>query len=178
MPAIRKLYDNFEAYICVMLLAIMILCLTLQVIIRVVSGGSLAWAEEVSRFCFIGTVYLGTAVAAQRLAHVRVTAQFILLPVKARLAFRMSADLILIGFNLSLAYLSAGFVAEAVEFGEISATLGINIAYVEAVIPIGALLMSWRILESYITRLKNGRLYELVALETEMGLSTDEEKTA
>lgn len=174
MRFMRKLYDNFEAYICVMLLAVMILCLTLQVVIRIVSGGSLAWAEEMSRFCFIGTVYLGTAVAAQRLAHVRVTAQFMLMPVKARLAFRIFADLILIGFNLSLAYLSAGFVAEAVEFGEISATLGINIAYVEAVIPIGALLMSWRIVESYLIRMKNRRLYELVALETEMGIPAEE----
>ena len=174
MRFMRKLYDNFEAYICVILLAVMILCLTLQVVIRIVSGGSLAWAEEMSRFCFIGTVYLGTAVAAQRLAHVRVTAQFMLMPVKARLAFRIFADLILIGFNLSLAYLSAGFVAEAVEFGEISATLGINIAYVEAVIPIGALLMSWRIVESYLIRMKNGRLYELVGLETEMGIPAEE----
>ena len=174
MRFMRKLYDNFEAYICVILLAVMILCLTLQVVIRIVSGGSLAWAEEMSRFCFIGTVYLGTAVAAQRLAHVRVTAQFMLMPVKARLAFRIFADLILIGFNLSLAYLSAGFVAEAVEFDEISATLGINIAYVEAVIPIGALLMSWRIVESYLIRMKNGRLYELVALETEMGIPAEE----
>ena len=178
MPVMRKLYDNLEAYICVILLAVMILCLTLQVIIRVVSGGSLAWAEEMSHFCFIGTVYLGTAVAAQRLAHVRVTAQFMLLPVKARLAFRLFADLILIGFNLSLAYLSAGFVAEAVEFGEISATLGINIAYVEAVIPAGALLMSWRIVESYLIRLKTGRLHELVALETEIGLSAAQERTS
>ena len=175
MSPMRKLYDNFEAYICVILLAVMILCLTLQVIIRVVSGGSLAWAEEMSRFCFIGAVYLGTAVAAQRLAHVRVTAQFMLMPVKARLVFRIIADLILIGFNLALAYLSAGFVAEAVEFGEISATLGVNVAYVEAVIPIGALLMSWRIVEGYIIRLKNGRLHELVALETEMNLPVEKE---
>lgn len=171
MLALRKLYNNFEAYICAVLLAVMITCLTLQVLIRVISGGSLAWAEEMSRFCFIGAVYLGTAVGAQRLAHVRVTAQFMLMPVKARLAFRMVADVILVGFNLALAYLCAGLVAEAVEFGEISATLGINIAYVEAVIPIGALLMSWRIIEGYIIRWKKGTLYELVDFETEAGVA-------
>lgn len=176
MSAIRKLYTNFEAYICVALLAIMITCLTLQVLIRVVSGGSLAWAEEMSRFCFVGSVYLGSAVAAQHLAHVRVTAQFMLMPVKARLFFRAIADIILIGFNLALAYLCCGIVSEAVTFSEISATLGVNVAYVEAVIPIGALLMSWRIIEGYIIRIKNGRLYELVDTETEIGVPIKEEK--
>ena len=169
MPVIHKLYRNFEAYICVILLAIMIICLTLQVIIRATSGGSLAWAEEMSRYCFISAVYLGTAVAAQHLSHVRVTAQFMLMPVKARLYFRIVADLILIGFNLALAYLSFGFVSEAIHYGEISATLGVNIAYVESVIPIGAVLMSWRIIEGYIIRARAGRLYELVALEMEVG---------
>lgn len=178
MSAIRKLYINFEAYICVTLLAVMITCLTLQVLIRIISGGSLAWAEEMSRFCFIGSVYLGSAVAAQHLAHVRVTAQFMLMPVKARLFFRVIADIILIGFNLALAYICYGFVSEAVAFGEISATLGVNIAYVEAVIPIGALLMSWRIIEGYIIRMKTDRLYELVDTETEMGVPAGEKKTS
>lgn len=178
MHIIRNLYHNFEAYICVVLLFAMITCLTLQVAIRIVTGGSLAWAEEMSRFCFIASVYLGTAVAAQKLAHVRITAQFMLLPVKARLGFRMLADAILIAFNLSLAYLSAGFVAEAVRYGEISATLGVNIAYVEAVIPVGAVLMSWRIVEGYLVRWKSGRLHELVDFEVEAGVAKPQEEDA
>ena len=56
----------------------------------------------------------------------RVTAQFMLMPVKQRLFFRIVADAILIGFNLGLAYLCTGLVAEAIEFGERSATLGVG----------------------------------------------------
>jgi len=177
MKIIHKLYSNFEAYISVTLLAVMIISLSMQVIVRVVVGGSLAWTEEVSRFCFISAVYLGMSVGAQRLAHVRVTAQFALMPVKARLFFRLIADIILVGFNLALAYLCIGLTAEAMQFGETSATLGINIAFVQAIIPIGALLMSWRVVEGYLLRLRNGKLYELVALETDIGLVPTEENT-
>jgi TRAP-type C4-dicarboxylate transport system permease small subunit len=175
MKFIRKLYGNFETYICVILMAVMIISLTAQLIIRVATGGSLPWAEEVARYCFITSVYLGMAVGAQRLAHVRVTAQFMLMPPKIRLIFRIIADTLLIAFNLALAYICGGFVAEGIQFGEMSATIGVNIAYVEAVIPIGALLMSWRIVESYLHRLKDDRLYELVAVETEIGLIPAEE---
>ncbi|MDR1708531.1 MAG: TRAP transporter small permease [Candidatus Accumulibacter sp.] len=170
MSLIKKVYRNFEANICVALLAVMIFCLTAQVAIRILTGGAVAWAEEVSRYCFICAVYLGTAVGAQKLTHVRVTAQFMFFPVRTRLAFRIVADAILFAFNLFLAWLCFGIVSESIEFGEISATLGVNVAYIEAAIPVGAVLMNWRILESYYLHWRNGTLEQLVALETEAGV--------
>ncbi len=163
MPLLKKLYVNFETYLCVALIAVMIVC-----------GSAVAWAEEVSRYCFICAVYLGTAVGAQRLAHVRITAQFIFLPVRARLAFRMIADVILFAFNIFLAWLCFDIVSESIRLGGMSATLGINVAYVEAVVPIGAVLMNWRILESYYLHWRDGTLAKLVAIETDLGLATQE----
>ncbi|MDR1827569.1 MAG: TRAP transporter small permease [Methylobacteriaceae bacterium] len=174
MSILKKIYQNFEANVCVALIAVMIICLTAQVAVRVLTGGAVAWAEEVSRFCFISAVYLGTAVGAQKLTHVRVTAQFMFFPVHIRLIFRMIADAILFAFNLFLAWLCYGIVVRTMQYGEYSATLHINVAFVEAVIPLGAALMNWRILESYYLHWKNGTLNTLVALETEMGLGTEE----
>jgi TRAP-type C4-dicarboxylate transport system permease small subunit len=174
MPFLKKLYFNFELYVCVALLTVMIISLTAQVGVRFILGGAVAWAEEVSRYCFICAVYLGTAVGAQKLAHVRITAQFMFFPVRTRLAFRMIADGILFAFNVFLAWLCFGIVSRSMQYGETSATLGINVAFVEAVIPIGAVLMNWRILESYYLHWRNGALAKLVALETEMGLADKE----
>ncbi|GHU05588.1 hypothetical protein FACS1894158_08880 [Betaproteobacteria bacterium] len=174
MPFLKKLYFNFETYICVALVAIMIVSLTAQVAVRIVTGGAVAWAEEISRYCFICTVYLGTAVAAQKLTHVRITAQFMYFPTHIRLIFRVIADTILFGFNLFVAWLCFGIVFSSLQYGEISATLGVNVAFVAAVIPIGAVLMNWRILESYYLHWRSGTLSRLVALETEMGLSEEQ----
>ena len=175
MPFLKKLYFNFETYICVALVAVMIVSLTAQVGVRIVTGSAVAWAEEVSRYCFICTVYLGTAVAAQKLTHVRITAQFMYLPVHVRLVFRIIADIILFGFNVFVAWLCFGITFSSLQYGEISATLGINIAFVAAVIPVGAVLMNWRILEVYFLHWRSGTLARLVALETEIGLPAEEQ---
>jgi TRAP-type C4-dicarboxylate transport system permease small subunit len=174
MPFLKKLYFNFETYVCVALIAVMIVSLTAQVGVRFLFGGAVAWAEEVSRYCFICAVYLGAAVAAQKLMHVRITAQFVFLSIRARLVFRCVADAILFFFNVFLAWLCFGIVSRSMRYGETSATLGINVAFVEAVIPLGAVLMNWRLLESYYLHWRGGTLAKLVALETEMGLSEKE----
>ncbi|MDR0440697.1 MAG: TRAP transporter small permease [Candidatus Accumulibacter sp.] len=175
MPFLKKLYFNFETYVCVALIAVMIVSLTAQVGVRFILGSAVAWAEEVSRYCFICAVYLGTAVGAQKLAHVRITAQFMFFPERTRLVFRMIADAILFAFNIFLAWLCFGIVSRSMQYGETSATLGINVAFVEAVIPVGAVLMNWRILESYYLHWRSGTLEKLVAIETEVGLSSGKE---
>jgi TRAP-type C4-dicarboxylate transport system permease small subunit len=174
VPFLKKLYFNFETYLCAALIAVMIVSLTAQVAVRVVSGSAVAWAEEVSRYCFICAVYLGTAVAAQKLMHVRITAQFMFFSVRVRLVFRIIADIILFSFNVFLAWLCFGIVSRSAQYGELSPTLGINVAFVEAVIPIGAVLMNWRLLENYYLHWRNGTLAKLVALETEIGLPKQE----
>jgi TRAP-type C4-dicarboxylate transport system permease small subunit len=174
MSFLKKLYFNFETYVCAALLAVMIICLTAQVGVRFILGSAVAWAEEVSRYCFICAVYLGTAVAAQKLMHVRITAQFVFFSTRVRLIFRIVADAILFSFNVFLAWLCFGIVSRSMQYGETSATLGIDIAFVEAVIPLGAVLMNWRILESYYLHWRDGSLEKLVAIETDMGLSEKE----
>ncbi|MDR1935199.1 MAG: TRAP transporter small permease [Candidatus Accumulibacter sp.] len=170
MPFLKKLYFNFETYVCVALIAVMIVSLTAQVGVRFLLGSAVAWAEELSRYCFICAVYLGTAVAAQKLTHVRITAQFMFFPTQVRLVFRVVADTILFAFNVFLAWLCFGIVSRSMQYGETSATLGIDIAFVEAVIPVGAVLMNWRLLENYYLHWRSGTLAQLVAIETDLGL--------
>ena len=124
---LRTIYANFEEYLCVTLCAGMILCLALQVSIRMIWGSALAWTEELSRYCFIWTVYIGMSLATKRLAQVRITAQFLKMPLKMRLFFRILSDMICVAF-----------------------------------IPCTFLLTSWRIIEIYLRRIKEGTLYSLV----------------
>ena len=76
MRYLYKLYDNFEEYACAILMGLMIVCLTLQVFMRFIFGTALAWTEELSRFSFLWSVYMGAALAVKRGGHVRITAQF------------------------------------------------------------------------------------------------------
>lgn len=159
---LRKIYSNFEEYFCAFTMAIMVICLMIQVLIRVFAGSSLAWTEELSRYSFLWSVYLGTAVVAKRNAHVRVTAQFMLTPKKVQIAFRAIADTIWVGFTLHIAYISWATIKDSMDFPEISPTLQIMKHWVELIIPIGFVIMSWRVIEFWLHNIKNGTLDELV----------------
>jgi TRAP-type C4-dicarboxylate transport system permease small subunit len=88
MSFFKQLYDNFEEGACALFVAVMVLCLFLQVAMRIAVGSSLAWTEELSRYSFLWAVYVGAALAVKRGGHVRITAQFMFLPTRWRLVFR------------------------------------------------------------------------------------------
>lgn len=159
---LRKLYDNLEEYLCFFFSAVMTLCLTLQVCIRTLTGDALAWTEELSRYCFIWTVYAAMCFATKRLTQVRITAQFLRASVRTRLAFRLLADAICIVFNLFVAWICFSAIADNFDFPEVSATLGIVKGYVEMVIPVCFVLASWRCIEVWIVNWRRGTLENLV----------------
>ncbi|MDR3077616.1 MAG: TRAP transporter small permease [Planctomycetota bacterium] len=146
----RYAYDNFEEILSAFFLAVMISALSLQVVIRATSGGAVSWAEELSRYTFVWAVYIGASLAAKRAAHVRISAQFMLFPPKVKVFFRLLADAVWTGFNLFFAIYGLKMLAEAFEYPEISPTLGIAKAWVETIIPLAFLLISWRTVEIYI----------------------------
>ncbi|MCL2001107.1 MAG: TRAP transporter small permease subunit [Planctomycetes bacterium] len=163
MSKLRYAYEHLEEFLSSFFLAVMIGSLAIQLVVRATFGGAVSWAEELSRFTFIWAVYIAASFAAKRAAHVRINAQFILMPPKTRLVFRMLADCIWVAFNLFFAIHGMGMVAEAFEFPEISVTLGITKAWVELIIPVAFFLMSWRTVEVYIRNW--GNLADLVKIE-------------
>jgi len=167
MWLLRKLYANFEEYACALFVGLMIVCLTLQVLIRAAIGSSLAWTEELSRYSFIWAVYVGSALAVKRGSHVRITAQFLLMPIPVRLFFRILADALWVALCLFFAWCGLDVIREGFAYPEISPTLGVIKAWVEAVIPFGFVLMSWRIVEQYVSKLRTHTLASLVCYEEE-----------
>ncbi len=168
MAFLRTLYEHLEEWLSSTFLAIMILCLALQVLVRMVTGSGLDWAEEMSRFTFIWAVYIGSSLTAKRGAHVRLSAQFLLVPVGVRLFFHILADALWVAANIFFVAIGAQMVARALQFPETSPTLGITKAYVEMIIPVAFLMMSYRTVELYIRHWRRGTLADLVDIEKEM----------
>ena len=128
-------------------------------------GSSLAWTEELSRYSFLWAVYVGAALAVKRGGHVRITAQFMFLPTRWRLVCRAVGDIIWIGFSLYVAWIGLACIEEGLYYPEVSPTLGVVKAWVECIIPFSFVLVSWRIVEEYVVRWRNGTLGELVRYE-------------
>jgi TRAP-type C4-dicarboxylate transport system permease small subunit len=76
--------------------------------------------------------------------------------------FRILCDAIWVAANLMFAWWSWQVVRGALEFPEMSPTLGFARVWVELIIPLSFLAMSWRIIEDYARRWRRGTLTELV----------------
>ena len=139
MSFFKQLYDNFEEGACALFVAVMVLCLFLQVAMRIAVGSSLAWTEELSRYSFLWAVYVGAALAVKRGGHVRI--------------------------SLYVAWIGLACIEEGLYYPEVSPTLGVVKAWVECIIPFSFVLVSWRIVEEYVVRWRNGTLGELVRYE-------------
>ena len=168
MSILNKVYDYFEEGLCCIMLSAMILCLMAQVAARMTLGTSIAWTEELSRYTFLWSVFLGAALVAKRGAHVRVTAQFLWMGDKARMFFRVIGDIIWVCFLVFIAFSSLPVIEEGFEFPEISPTMGFAKAWVESIIPLSFVLVAWRVVADYYIRWKNGTLNGLVRFEEDV----------
>jgi len=144
---LKHFFDNFESYICQILLTFFIPLLFIQIIFREFFDYTLSWGEELARFSFVWFVFFGAVVAARLAAHNRVTFQFKKFSKKTQNYIEGFADLIWLIFNGVMIWKSIFLINSMMQFTYTSPTLGWNMAYVYLIFPISFILMSVRIIQ-------------------------------
>lgn len=142
-----KFLDNFESYVCQVLLSFFVVILFLQIALRVCFNYVIPWSEEISRFAFVWFVFFGAAYAARLAAHNRVMIQFKLLPKIIEDIAMIFTDLIWIAFNLVMIKKSVEVIQDLTEFTYMSPALEWSMAYVYWIFPISFGLMTIRIIQ-------------------------------
>ena len=153
---IKRFFDNFESYICQLLLAFFVTLLFVQIILREIFNYTLSWGEELARFSFVWFVFFGAVVAARLAAHNRVTFQFKMFSKKTQNYIEGFADLIWLIFNGVMIWKSIFLIKSMMKFTYISPTLGWSMAYVYLIFPIAFTLMSIRIIQVNYLKLIKG----------------------
>lgn len=69
----RKLLQEWVSRIAGFILGAAVVLMSIQIFCRLVFNAPLTWTEEVDRYLFVWSVYLGSAVAVAKRAHIRVT---------------------------------------------------------------------------------------------------------
>ena len=141
-----------EEWLGVLLMTLVLVLLSMQVIGRYVLGWSFAWIEEVSRFAFVWAVYFGFVVAAEKDRHIRVSVQIAMLPPRAQKMLLTLADLIWLAFNGIVVWFGTVYVADMFSFPMVSQTTGINLAWVQMIVPLGFFLLSIRVVQVMVRR--------------------------
>lgn len=154
---IKFLDENFEKYISISLFSAMIVLCVLQVFFRYVINTSLAWTEELARYCFIASIYFGASYGVRSDEHIRVEVLSSFLPQKAAFICRTIADILWLVFSVYIVYISIGMCETFIMRGQTTPTLHLPTGAVYAIVPVGFTLMSIRVFQKIWRDIKKQR---------------------
>ncbi|UUM32657.1 TRAP transporter small permease [Vibrio japonicus] len=140
----KNIIDNFENYICRILLVAFTSILFMQIIAREIFDHSISWSEESAVYLFVWFVFFGASRAIRIEAHNRIDFQYKYLPKKVVAIFKILAELSWLLFNLYFFYLCYDFVFNKMNLYWKSQTLGIPMKMIYMIMPIAFLLMTLR----------------------------------
>lgn len=102
------------------------------------------WMEEVAKYSFIWLLYFGASLATRSGGHFKVTAQFNLLPKRTRKYASLPGDFIWLIFNIFIIKLGIDLCKSS---SEASLSLQLPMKLVYAIIPIGFVLILFRLIQ-------------------------------
>ena len=151
----KKLGNDIELNLSIIIMIVMLIVSTLGVFFRYVLNNSLSWTAEVCRFLFMWLAFLTASYAVMVRSHlvVNVLTSFVIKdrPIIKKILAIIN-NLIWISFSLFLAYRGYFVLQKTVE---LSPALKIPMKLVYACLPVGCVLMSLRVAQDTIKVLKN-----------------------
>jgi TRAP-type C4-dicarboxylate transport system permease small subunit len=139
LEIIRLRYGQALEWIVIALMAVLAIEVTLGVVYRTF-GASLVWYDEVASILLAWLTFYGSALAAVRRAHIGCPEVVAMLPPKAKLAARVLAEILVVGFYLVMGWTGYS-VLEVLATDNLVTLPSIKVSWVQSVVPISALLI-------------------------------------
>ncbi len=147
----KKLLDRADELLSCFFLLGMCTIIAVQVFTRYVLGFSLDWSEELGRYLFIWSVYIGCSFAMKADRHLEITfvrhfwgGRF------ARPATLIAYSLSVI-FNIVCVWFGVKMILFLMKTGQNSAAMEVKMYWVYLAIPLGMGMMAFRTVERMIT---------------------------
>ncbi|MBN8412084.1 MULTISPECIES: TRAP transporter small permease [Halomonas] len=136
-----------ERWLLLTFYALIILTIAVEVIRRFVLNYSSVWGEELARYAFIYLAWLAAAAAVRDRAHIRIDVLINLGgPRMKRLGWWIT-DVCTLVLAVWALYLSVAPVLTSIQFGSVTPGLRVSQALFLAAIPMGFLLIAWRVIQ-------------------------------
>ena len=159
-PLFKRILTNLDAVICGVTLTICVILVNANVIFRYFLNNPIKWTDEVVTSLFIWTVFMGSAYAHRKHAHLGVDIVVNLIHGKARDIIEFVMDILQILILVLLTYISAQYVCALIW------KRGIVFQWVE-----GALKYVGQIKYTYTDTLRIPKWYTGIAVPLGFGLS-------
>ena len=139
LDALRGSYERILEWVVIVLMAALAIEVTLGVLYRTF-GASLVWYDEIASILLAWLTFYGSALASVKRAHIGCPEVMALMPPKARLAFRVLAEVLTIGFFLLLGW--TGYqVLEVLATDSLVSLPNVRVSWIQSVVPISAALI-------------------------------------
>ena len=154
MKVLKFIDEQFEKWFLIVSLIVMVLVTFIQIVLRWFNAATV-WAEEFSRYVMLYQVWVGASYAVHEDAHIRITA----LIGKLSGGRRRGMDLVVLTLwllcALWLTVEGCVLVGKIAAMGQVSSAMRIPMTIPYASVPIGGALMTIRLVQKIVERLRN-----------------------
>ncbi len=145
MTMLKNIWQNFERWTAVFLIAFLAVILFVEVLFRYVFYHSVGWINEFSGFIFVWFIYLSISYITGKRAHIRVQILDLLLPEHIVRHVDLVMDFLWLGFNALMTYYGLQLVLSIFQYPFRTPILDLSMAYPYAIIPLAFGLMTIRL---------------------------------
>jgi TRAP-type transport system small permease protein len=138
---LRKVFDYIDEvtkYILFILLGVMLIVAFLQIFYRSVLSISVSWTDELTRYLFIWSVFIGVAYSIRRNGHISIETIYLFIKEENKAKFNKIVYAIQFIFFVGVLIFSMNFVIN--NFWNVSPVLQLPMGFVYISLPIGCLL--------------------------------------
>ncbi|KAB8132661.1 TRAP transporter small permease [Gracilibacillus oryzae] len=146
MKKVLKYLDrHFEEYVLIILTTVLVATLFLQVVMRNVTGITFSWTEELARYVFIWSVFIGVSYAVKKNKHIKIDSLGLLFRRNGKFIISTFSNLVFLVFAIMAVYYGSTTVFE---ISRMTPGLGISYGWVYASTLIGFSLTLIRLIQS------------------------------
>ena len=144
----RKLNEYLEEVILVILLVCMIFILGLQIVLRYVFKNSLSWSEELVRYMFVWSTFIGIPYCIKNNTSIRVNQFKTAMPIKVQNILSYVDKFIMFILFLIMAVFSIDIVNSSFANDQSNTAMVIPYWLIQISVPIGSVLSLIRIVQN------------------------------
>lgn len=154
MKVLKFIDEQFEKWFLIVSLIVMVLVTFMQIVLRWFNAATV-WAEEFSRYVMLYQVWVGASYAVHEDAHIRITALIGKLSGGRRRGMDLVVLMLWLLFALWLTVEGCVLVGKIAAMGQVSSAMRIPMTIPYASVPIGGALMTIRLVQKIVERLRN-----------------------
>ncbi|MCG8360489.1 MAG: TRAP transporter small permease [Kiloniellales bacterium] len=145
---LKKIDENGERWLLLVLYITIVATIAMEVIRRFALSYSSIWGEEIARYAFIYLAWIGASAGIKERAHIRIDVLFHYLSNRGQALLYLLGDFATLLLAVVALYWSLQPVLTSLEFGSVTHGLRISQAWFSIAVPLGFLMMLFRLVQS------------------------------